>query len=526
MSTNRDIPDVCIVGAGLAGSIIAYELGRSGVKVIILEAGPRHDLKARFSYMEKHLNGENPWTSDNPQRDAYTNAGEIKYPLNGYRVKAVGGTTLHWGGLTLRLHETDFRMKSLYGIADDWPISYEELETYYGKAEIALGVAGIADNPFASYRSTGYPLAPFPFSYAVKEIKKGCDKLGIKIHHVPYARNSIPYEGRPACQAFATCAPVCPIEAQYNAGVHIRLAEGTGNVKVIPNANVVRINLNSSGRVNSVIYANPDRSEYEQKARVFVLAAHAVESARLLLLSKSGRFPYGLANNSGMIGKDFMEHLFVPVYGKLKKKLFPFRIGFHTAESHQFYITEKRDKIGAFKLEFWDSGLSPSDIAVKSGNWGAELKREVQESFGYDAGINAFLDQLPDRRNSITLDSSIKDYFGNPVPCLTYSINDYEGETIKRALTKIEEIFDSLAATQIGYNRFTFCGHHMGTCRMGNNPETSVVNPNLRAHDVDNLFIVGSGVFVTGGAVNPSLTIAALSMRAAEYILKEGSKHI
>lgn len=526
MSTDREVPDVCIIGAGLVGGIIAYELGKRGVKVIVLEAGPRHDPKTKYRYMERYLNGENPWASNNPERDIYTTAGEISYPLNKYRVKAVGGSTLHWGATTLRMHETDFLMKSLYGLAEDWPINYEELEPYYGKAEVALGVAGIEDNPFASYRSTDYPLPPFPFSYANQVIKKGCNKVGIKIHHVAYARNSIPYQDRPSCQAFSTCTPVCPIEAQYNAQVHIRLAEKTGNVKVVSNASVVRINLDSSGRVSSVTYAKSDKSEHEQRARVFVIAAHAVESARLLLLSKSSRFPNGLANNSGIVGKNFMERPYVGGFGKLKKNLFPYRIGFHTAESQQFCVSDRRDEMGAFKLEFEGSGPKPYELALKSGNWGVELKKEILGSFGCYAGIAVMVEQLPDERNSITLDPKVKDYFGNPVPRITYSVTDYEKGTIRNAVKKMEYIFDALDATEVtglDSDKFEFPGHHMGTCRMGNNPESSVVNHNLRVHDVDNLFIVGSSVFVTGGPVNPSLTIAALAIRAAEYISQGGN---
>jgi choline dehydrogenase-like flavoprotein len=530
MSENRDIPDVCIIGAGLSGGIMAYELASRGVKVVILEAGPRYDPNTRFSSMEKYvLNGKYPWLSDNPERDVYTNAGEIDYPLNTSRLKAVGGSTLHWGGGAIRRHNTDFKMKSLYSLADDWPISYEEIEPYYGKAEIALGVAGIADNPFASYRSTDFPLPPFPFNYGDRVMKKGCDKVGIVMHHASWARNSIPYQNRPACQAFATCGiHICPIVAQYTSEGHIRLAEKTGNAEIIPNANVLRINTDKYRRVISVTYAKPDKTEYEQRARVFVLAAHAVESSRLLLLSKSGQFPDGLANSSGMVGKNFMENIYVWVEAKLKERIFPYRIGFHTAESHQFCAPKKRDEMAAFKIEFENNvGPKPLDIASDTGNWGTALEKEVRESFGWFVAINAELEQLPDEKNSITLDPLVKDYFGNPAPRITYSISNYEKEGAKRAVDIIEKIFDALEVAEIIHGGteakkdFSFGWHHMGTCRMGTNPERSVVDPNLRTHDVDNLFIVGSSVFVTGGPVQPSLTIAALAIRAAEYISKK-----
>lgn len=525
MSSRREIADVCIIGAGLAGGILAYELGRKGVKVIVLEAGPRHNPEDKYEYMKKHLRGERPWAPDIPERDVYTNAGELAYPLHRFRVKGVGGTTLHWSAVSLRLQEADFRMKSLYGLAEDWPLSYEELEPYYGKAEDALGVAGIADNPFASYRSSDYPLPPFPYSYANQIIKQGCDKLGIQMHHVPYARNSIPSRGRPNCHAFGTCIPVCPIEAQYNAEMHIRLAEKTGNVTIFPRANAVRMNAALTGLIESVTYAGLDKSEQEQRARLFVVAAHAVESARLLLLSRSQQFPYGLANNSGLVGKYFMEHPYAVVSGKLKQNLFPYRIGFHTAETHQFVAPKRRDIVGAFKLDFEGGGPRPHEIALESGHWGADLRAEIRETFGCYAQIGILLEQLPSEKNTVTLDANVSDYFGNPVPCLTYSLGEYDNSALKGARKKAEEILDALAATQMVTDRENvgFCGHHIGTCRMGDNRETSVVNRDLRAHDVRNLFIVGSSVFVTGAAVNPSLTIAALAIRAADHILKDGA---
>jgi choline dehydrogenase-like flavoprotein len=267
-------------------------------------------------------------------------------------------------------------MKTLYGLADDWPISYQELEAYYGRAEIALGVAGVADNPFDSDRSTGYPLPPFPLSYSDRVVQSACHRLGIGLHHVPWARNSVPHQNRPACLAFSTCQRkrVCPIFAQYTAERHIQLAEKTGNVRIIPNASALRINIGDSGRVKSVTYAERDRASREQRARLVILTAHAIESARLLLLSRSSYFPDGLANSSGLVGKNFMEHLWLAGRGRVRQRVFPHRIGFHTAESHHFCRPEKRGDVGGFKLEFLNSvGPMPVDIASESGHWGAQL---------------------------------------------------------------------------------------------------------------------------------------------------------
>jgi choline dehydrogenase-like flavoprotein len=530
MASPKEIADVCIIGGGLAGGLMAYELASNGAKVVVLEAGPRHDVKAKFSYMQNKLTkGTDPWASNLPERDVFTNAGAVVYPLGSARVKAVGGSTLHWGGLALRLHETDFRMKSSHGLAADWPIGYEELEPYYAKAETALGVSGIADNPFASYRSTTFPLPQFPFNHDDRVFKKACDRLGIGMHHVPWARNSIPYQSAPACQAFSTCGShgICPISAQYTAERHIQIAERTGNAQIIPNANALRINVDPSHRARSVTYATPDKKQHEQSALAFVIAAHAIESARLLLLSQSSQFPHGLANRSGMVGKNFMEHLYVSVGAKLRERVSPHRIGFHTAESHQFLAAKKRDEIGSIKIEFEIIGPTPRDIARRSGSWGADLAAEIRESFGRQVRISLQVEQLPDEKNSVSLDPNLRDCFGSPAPRITYSIGEYEKATAKKAIDIGESIFGALEGAEItrggsdSLAQIGFGYHHMGTCRMGNDPEKSVVNADLRTHDVNNLFVVGSSVFVTGGAVQPSLTIAALAIRAAHHIRKE-----
>lgn len=515
--------DVCIVGAGVAGALIAYKLAKQGIKVIMFDAGPRIKPGERYERMQRYLRGEDPWGFNHPVRDVYTSVGDWEYSLHGKRVKAVGGSTHHWGGAVFRLHESDFQMHQLYGIAPDWPISYSDLEPCYAEAEKELGVSGSEDDPFVSYRSTSYPLPAFPFSYEDKTvIKPACDKLGIKLHPVPYARNSIPYQNRPACQAYRVCK-VCPIEAQYNADVHVRMAEMTGNVHVFPNTSVLRFNMESSRRVRSVSYAGFDKIVHEQTAKVFVLTAHTIESIRLLLLSKSDYYPNGLANNNGLVGKGFMEHLGTGISGEVKEKLYPYRIGFPAAQSLQFYNKPQRDKIGAIQLAFFTGGLTPAQIASQSLKWGVALKREIRESFGRIVGIAAMIEMLPKEDNWITLDEKVRDYFGNLAPKIHLSIGEYEKSTLRHSRSIIPNILKAMDAKidKEHPDKFHPVAHHMGGCRMGNDPLKSVVDKNLKPHGIDNLFIVGSSVFVTGGAANPTLTIAALSLRAADYILNE-----
>ena len=239
--------EVCIVGAGAAGGIMAAELARRGVRVVVLESGPRHDFKQRREYVRRYVKHENPWRSPVPQLDLQTVGGTSPYRLEWRRVRGVGGSTLHWEGYALRLGSDDFRLRSLYGIADDWPISYRDLEPYYARAETALGVAGISDDPWASPRSTPFPLPPFPLSYSDQLFAPACRSLGIAFHHLPQARNSVAYGGRPQCQACGTCH-VCPTGAKASIDlIQIPEAEATGNARVIPEATVLRLEVDGSG---------------------------------------------------------------------------------------------------------------------------------------------------------------------------------------------------------------------------------------------------------------------------------------
>ena len=326
--------DVCIVGAGAAGGVMAFELGRLGIKVVVIEAGPRHEFGQRREYVRRYLRRENPWRSRLEGQDRYTVGGTERYLLDGRRARGVGGSTLYWEGYTVRFHESDFRLRSLHGIADDWPIGYDDVEPYYARADSALGVAGITDDPWASVRSKSFPLPAFQFSYMDDLFARACRSVGIALHSLPQARNSIAYGGRSKCRACSTCH-VCPTGAKASIDLtHAPAAEATGNVRILTDATVLRLEADRSGEVNAAIYAYGDRVERRLSARIFVLAGGAVENARLLLLSASERFANGLANRSGQVGKFFMCHPFMDVTARAKEKVYPYRIGFSTAMSH------------------------------------------------------------------------------------------------------------------------------------------------------------------------------------------------
>jgi choline dehydrogenase-like flavoprotein len=511
--------DVCIVGAGAAGGVVALELARRGLRVIVLESGPRHDFARRREYVRRYLGHQNPWRTPLLELDRHTVGGSQPYRLEGKRARGVGGSTLHWEGYALRLHASDFRLRSLHGIGEDWPLSYQELEPYYRLAEKALGVAGESDEPWASPRSTPFPLPPFAFSYSDALFSRACQGLGIGLHHLPQARNSVAYAGRARCQACGTCQ-VCPTGAKASTDLtHIPDAEATGNARVITDATVLRLELDRSGEVSAAAYAKPDKVGQRLTAKLFVLAGGAVENARLLLLSASRGSPTGLANRSGLVGKFFMSHASIDVRGRAGEKVYPYRIGFSTAMSRQFAIERERATRGAFLLEFLNSaGPTPEEIAVASGLSGEALRRHVREQFGHWLGIRVYCEQLPSRVNSVSLAPNLRDYFGSRAPHIHCGLSRYELRALDDAKDVASKILTAMGLSQIRSSGLSYAGHQMGTHRMGTDPATSVVDVNQRCHDVPNLYLLGSGSFVTGSASPPTLTIAALAIRAAEHI--------
>jgi glucose dehydrogenase len=523
-------PDVCIVGAGIAGAMVAWKLARAGVRTLILEAGPRYPRDRAAERMQRYMEGDYPWASDWPERDVFSSVGEVDYPLNDHRVRGVGGTTLHWQAYSYRFVESDFRMRSLYGLAEDWPIGYADLEPYYGEAEVEIGVAGAEDNPFASPRSHGFPLPAFPIAYDERFVVAAARDLGITFHAAPQARTSEAYRDRPACETYGVCR-VCPIRARYSADMHVELAERTGNVSVLSGACVVRLVADGNRRVRRAVYRTRDGTEHAVEAGAFVVAAHAVESTRLLLLSEQAGHSEGLGNSSGALGRYFMEHMGQFRMAALNQSLYPFRTGFQTMFSQQFHDRPGRDEGSGFLLRgSAGSDSDPEDIirevVLRSGHWGEAFAREVESrieaQYGRSMLLGSNAEALPQESNFVDLDPDLNDAFGDPAPRISYSISEYERRGYEEGDKYIHALADELGAESLGPMRNHFGSHHAGTCRMGNDPESSVVDRNLKAHALDNLYVVGSSNFVTHSVVNPTLTIAALALRLGDHLVSAG----
>lgn len=508
--------DLLVVGAGPAGSLVARETAAAGHDVVVLDAGPRFDGD-RTERMEAHLRPDDgpAWPRD-PERDGYTTSGRT-YPLAATRVKGVGGSTLAWHGMAPRLRERDFELASRHGVGIDWPLSYADLRPWYARAERAFGVAGAADDSDGPPRAEPYPMPAFPPSVSDAILAEGAEQVGISTHTAPNARNSEARGDSPACVGYGTCRPVCPSGAKYTAERTVREAE-TAGARVVDRAPVRRLR-HDDDRVTGARYTTPG-GEYVQEARHVVLAAGGVENARLLLLSRSDAVPDGLANSSGAVGRYFTDHLFAGVGGRVDRETRQHHVGFHTTESSALY--DDADPVVGIKLEFLNNaGPTPVGVALSDGSWGDDLRERIDDAYGGHLAVGALVEQLPDPTNRVTLDPERTDDDGDPVPRIEWSLDDRTRAGIERANEVQRAILDAVGAEvtwTVDAETAGPAAHQMGTTRMGTDPTESVVDPDCRAHDLSNLWIAGSSVFPTGGAMNPTLTIAALSLRLADRL--------
>jgi len=526
--------DVVIVGSGVAGSLVATRLAKAGVRVLMLEAGPRVDRSAALDQFRSALvkipecaYPDTPYAprpkSDDPDH-YFIQDGPAKF--GGTYLRQVGGTTWHWLGTTLRFLPDDFRLRSRFGVGLDWPLSYDDLEPWYCEAERELGVAGDPKADLGVRRSLPYPLPPIPMSYADTKTAAALAGTPYVVQPTPQARNSEPYGNRPACCGSASCIPICPVQAKYDATSHVAQAERAG-AQLIADAVVSRIDVGSDGRIAAVHVKRPDGSEDRATGKVFVIAAHAIETPKLLLQSRTDAFPRGIANSSDQVGRNLMDHPSQLTWGLAAEPLGVYRGPLSTAGIESTRGGDWRADHGAFRLQFdnqgwaWPTGAPDSTVRelVKQGLRGAELDRALQAHASREINIATMVEQLPDAANRIVPDFDRRDAIGLPRPRITYSVDDYSRKALAHARRIAREVGAALKATEMhDGSDIISSGHVIGTCRMGTDAKASVVNPDLRAHDHANLFLLGSGVFPTSAASNPTLTIAALSLRAVDAI--------
>ena len=526
--------DVLIVGSGIAGALLAARLAAKGVNVIIMEAGASVDRAQAVQTFAKAL--------VKVPESAYPPVPQAVHPLThqptgwyqqsgpdlfkSTYLKVVGGTTWHWLGTCLRLLPSDFALHTHFGRGVDWPISYVDLEPFYGQAEQEIGVAGDGSDDLGSPRSTDYPMARIPPSYLDTVVGAGLKDSPYQVRSTPQARNSEYRDQRMACCGSASCIPVCPVQAKYDATVHLGKAVASGAV-LLERSTAVQLDLGSNGLVSSVHFRRWDNSQGVVRARVVVLACNAIETPRLLLNSKSLAAPQGVANSSDQVGRNLMDHPVQLSWALSRVPVYPYRGPLSTSGIENLRDGAFRKQYSAFRIEIGNEGWSwptgaPGSTAItlaQQGLQGQAMKTATADAASRHMRVASLMEQEPDPDNRVTLDPQSHDMYGVAKPRIAYRLSQYVKDGMVQAKRAHTDIFTRLQATELQHADTYFgAGHIMGTTRMGANPGTSVVDASLCSHDHRNLFLVGAGVFPTSGTANPTLTIAALSLRAVKAI--------
>jgi choline dehydrogenase-like flavoprotein len=528
--------DFAIVGSGGAGGVIARELATAGFRVLVLEQGP-YLREKDFEHDEFKYRQQRAITNDyNRQPNTFRASKKdkaVEQPAVIYG-RQVGGGTVHFTGNYWRFHEIDFversRLGSIAGTGfDDWPITYAELEPYYTRAEWELGISGLP-GPFDPPRSKPYPLPPLPIKSSGVLAERAARKLGWHAWPAPMAILSKPYQGRSACLHCGFCEYFgCEVRAKSSTlTTVIRDAEKTGRCEIRPNSYVRRIEVNKSGLVTGLTYLDQNRSEHFQRAKAVILCANGAETPRLLFLSESSRFRDGLANSSGLVGKYLMFNGHASASAVFEHPLNEFKSVAVSRVIHDFYDTSpSRGYYGgggidtrfvSYPINFALRGLPPD-----APRWGAEYKRLLAEHYTRSLNALGHTTSLPVQSNSISLDPRVKDAWGLPALRVTYKDHPDDMKTMKFFQERCKELLEAAGARKIWVRPLveqSFGYHLLGTCRMGNDPKTSVVNKYHRAHDVPNLFICDGSSFVTSGRGQPTCTIQALAFRASEHITR------
>lgn len=508
--------DVCIVGSGAGGAVLAKELAEKNLSVVVLEAGPWLDTQKDFFNDElKMLDGRLDWD------DLRITAG--KDPLQLGRVntgRAVGGTTVHYTAVTLRLREEDFQLWSKEGIGDNWPISYMEIAPYYKKVEEYLSVSGPRYFPWPPYHGP-YPHPELPWSARDDRIGRGMLKLGLTPCKAPHAIITGSKDGRSPCMMYGFCVNGCKSDAKSSALVTYIPDAVRKGAEIRPECFAVRVNMDKKGMAKSVSYYEKGELK-EQEAGVIILSCYAIETPRLLLNSANPKFPDGLANSSGLVGKRLMVHLGDDVIGRFENPIANWITPPVGIMNQDKYSTDHRnDFVRGYTLESYN--LFPVEffsslVEANPHIWGGRLMDLIDNYSNYTMLGNVG-EILPNENNRVTI-ANEKDQYGVPVAKVTFSLDENSKKMRQASMDLCEQILDAAGATNM--ERIPGTIHLLGTCRMGSNPLTSVVDKWCRSHDIPNLFVCDGSVFVTCGAVNPSLTIQALATRTAEHIAQYG----
>jgi fructose 5-dehydrogenase large subunit len=535
--------DVVIVGTGVVGCLVAEKALDAGLSVLMLEAGPRVD---RWRIVENYRNlppslrlfhwdapyPPKPWAphletrrEKEPEQYLQLEGPNARAYLQGY-VRYAGGATWHWAGLSWRISPEDMRLKSLYGVGRDWPFGHDVLEPFYTEAEYAIGVCGPSDPtlqwPPNAKRSKPYPMGPTPFGPGEQRLTEVAAKIGLINLPAPQARNSgVSYHGN------NNCFPVCPIAAKYDAATALPKIEAKGG-KILTNAVVYRIETAEKNAIEAVHYFDQEKGTHRVTGKIFVIACNGIETPKLLLLTKDGRNPNGIANSSDQVGRNMMDQPKLAAELELSEPLWT---GVGPVQSSSILNTSQGEfrsrYAGAmFRMENFARSPLGAAAALKKGLVGKALDAEIRRLSACTARLSVEHEPLPLPQNRLTL-SDKKDWLGINKPNIYYDVGEYVRQSAKEyTVPLLKKLADGLGATRFQLSpEFLNSDHIMGGCIMGSDPATAVVDADCRAHDHPNLFLPGGGAMPSGTASNSTLTMAALALKAAGAItdqLKHG----
>jgi len=530
--------DVCVVGSGAAGGVMAKELSEGGAKVIQLEGGrqvlPNELLTHKWPY-------ELPYRGFRSEKQDIYYQGDVRNSVRYHdsddvgvdRIRVVGGRTVHWNAVTLRYAARDFREWSLNGIEDDWPITYDELAPYYDRIEQMIGVTG-QDDGLEILPGGHHYLPPLPWRCSEHILHRTLKTMGIPMIPVRKAVLTKPYDNRPPCHYCGHCMDGCDVAAVFNsATAMIPKAQATGNFTLRQNALARQVLVDKEGRARGVSFVDTTTHQEESvRARIVVLCCATVETARLLLNSRSPQHPNGLANSNGLVGRYLNGHLGsgVRIYLEELQGLKP--TNQDGATDHAFiprynHLSGKRDYVGGWDIQVNFASYMFPQQAGRIPGYGADFKARVRRMQSGYLMMGWFCKIVARPENRVTVDPDRTDANGIPIAVVHFRFGENDLALWQDSVKGISEIGQNLKGEfflDSTKNPAGFASHEVGTARMGKDPRKSVLNAYCQAHEVKNLFVTDGSAFTTSAEKNPTLTIMALSLRAADYIKEQRRK--
>ncbi|MCH9670416.1 MAG: GMC family oxidoreductase [Gammaproteobacteria bacterium] len=525
-AAHNEMVDVLIIGSGASGAAVAWSLAETRMKILCLEQGDwitSSDFPSNGRDWEARRYTDFDISPNRRGREADYPVNDDESPMKVANFNAVGGGTILYTAHYPRMHPSDFRVRSLDGVADDWPVDYETLEPFFAENDQMMGVAGLAGDP--SYPAHEPPMPPVPLGKTGTRYAHAMNSLGWHWWPSDVAIATTDYAGRAACINLGHCTPGCAQGAKASTDITYWPLALRAGVELRTRCRVREITTNDSGMATGAVYYDGDGIERFQPAEVVILACNGVGTPRLLLNSASSTFPEGLANSSGLVGKNLMLHPWPQVFGYVDEQLDGGRGPLTVMWSKEFYETDPaRDFVRGYTLQF-GRGTGPVNEAITSAAagrlpWGADHHRVYRELLGKRVQIGVACEDLPELHNCVTLDPTLTDSHGIPAPKINYTISENTRRMMEHGIARAEEILTATGASNLSASRTVLNspGHLLGTARMGTDPATSVVNEWGRCHDVKNLFIVDGSIWVTSGGVNPTSTIQALALYISQTI--------